>query len=309
MNVQNRSAAISDQQGSELRPPRNGIKRGIYLLPSAITIGNILCGFYAVISSAKGYQLLDRDHPALATQLFDNASRAIGYAVLLDGLDGRLARMTNATSEFGVELDSIADVLSFGIAPAFLAYTWGYGSTAGLERLGWAASFIFLICGALRLARFNVLARAPRFSTPGTTPKLDKRYFVGLPIPAAAGLIAATVHFFPEPLLWATYLPEKNAGWILIFVVGALAALMVSTLRYTSFKNLGAGRNKPIISVALLSLLAAGIWLYSDRVLLTMALIYVLHGPVMKLGNIFNRLRRPTDGSAEETASPTSIEL
>lgn len=309
MNTPVQPPTITDNQNLESGPPRKGIKRGIYLLPSTLTIGNILCGFYAVINSAKGYQLLDRSDPGLAAQLFDNASRAIGYAVLLDGLDGRLARLTNATSEFGVELDSIADVLSFGIAPAFLAYTWGYGSTPGLERLAWATSFIFLICGALRLARFNVLARSPRFSTPGTTPKLDKRYFVGLPIPAAAGLIAATVHFFPEPLQVSRYISEKAAGWILLFVVGSLAVLMVSTLRYTSFKTLGARSNKPIITVALLSLLVAGIWLYSDRVLLAIALIYVIHGPLMKLGNIYNRLRRPSGGTAKDDPSINSIDL
>src|SRR6185436_2162669 len=124
-----------------------------------------------------------------------------------DGLDGRIARMTKATSDFGVELDSIADVLTFGIAPAVLAYTWGYGTTPGLERLGWGVSFFFLICGALRLARFNVMARAPRFAASGVSPKLDKRYFVGLPIPAAAGLLAAVIHFSPRPL--TAYPAEK----------------------------------------------------------------------------------------------------
>ena len=157
----------------EENPPRRGISRGIYIIPSLFTIGNILCGFYAVINSLKGFQA----HHADAGRLFDNAARAIGYAVLLDGLDGRIARMTKTTSEFGVELDSIADVITFGVAPAVMAYTWGYGSTPGLERLGWGISFFFLICGALRLARFNVMARAPRFSVPGNTPKLDKRYF------------------------------------------------------------------------------------------------------------------------------------
>jgi CDP-diacylglycerol--serine O-phosphatidyltransferase len=115
--------------------------------------------------------------------------------------------MTKTTSEFGVELDSIADVITFGIAPAVMAYTWGSGSTPGLERLAWGVSFFFLICGALRLARFNVMARAPRFSVPGNTPKLDKRFFVGLPIPPAAGLLAAVIHFFPQPLL--SYAPEQ----------------------------------------------------------------------------------------------------
>src|SRR5262245_47411018 len=151
-----------DQDEVQVNPQRRGIKRGIYIIPSAFTIGNILCGFYAVINSLKGYQALP--HTEHATQLFDHAAQAIGIAVLLDSLDGNIARMTKTTSEFGVELDSIADVLSFGIAPALLAYTWGYGSTHGLERFAWGVSFFFLICGALRLARFNVMARAPRFA-------------------------------------------------------------------------------------------------------------------------------------------------
>lgn len=301
------SPAYSDLNPSSdaSRPPRRGIRRGIYLLPSMLTIGNILCGFYAVVNSAKGYRLLDNADPAAyqqATHLFDNASRAIGYAVLLDGLDGRIARLTGATSEFGVELDSIADVLSFGIAPALLAYTWGYGSTPGLERLAWAVSFIFLICGALRLARFNVLARSPRFANPGTTPKLDKRFFVGLPIPAAAGFIAAAVHFFPDPQLMRGYFE----GWVLIAIMAALAALMVSTLRYTSFKNIGGKSNKPFITLPLLSMLVAGIWFYSEWVLLIIAFVYVLHGPVLKVISLFNRLRRPAAGAADEDQASTT---
>lgn len=290
----------------ETRPSRRGIRRGIYLLPSTLTIGNIMCGFYAVVNSARGYRLLDQPDPAgylQAAQLFDNAARAIGFAVLLDGLDGRIARMTGATSEFGVELDSIADVLSFGIAPALLAYTWGYGSTPGLERLAWAVSFFFLICGALRLARFNVLARAPRFSTPGATPKLDKRYFVGLPIPAAAGLIAATVHFFPV----LGQVQSEKGSWILLVMVATLSVLMVSTLRYTSFKNMGGRSNKPFITLPLLSLLVAGIWFYSEWVLLALAIIYVLHGPVMKIGSLLGRLRRPLPRSDDDQARNSSL--
>jgi CDP-diacylglycerol--serine O-phosphatidyltransferase len=265
------------------------------------TIGNILCGFYAVINSIKGYQSLGNIEQA--THLFNNAAGAIGFAVLLDGLDGRIARMTKATSEFGVELDSIADVLTFGIAPAVMAYTWGYGSTPGMERLAWGVSFFFLICGALRLARFNVMARAPRFSLPGNTPKLDKRYFVGLPIPAAAGLLAAVIHFTPRPL--SVYPPEKmeTFSWILLVGVALLAILMVSTLRYSSFKNIGPKSNKPFIILPLLSLLVAGIWFYSEWVLLLIAALYVSHGPLMKLWSIMNRFRRPLAESEDAKTS------
>jgi len=289
---------------SQENPPRRGIRRGIYIIPSIFTIGNILCGFYAVINSVKGYHA----PPDQAAQLFDSAARAIGLAVLLDGLDGRIARMTKTTSEFGVELDSIADVITFGIAPAIMAYTWGYGTTPGLERLAWGISFFFLICGALRLARFNVMARAPRFSVPGNTPKLDKRYFVGLPIPPAAGLLAAVIHFVPQPL--SSYGAEQIRiySWVLLVGMALLAVLMVSRIRYTSFKNIGPRSNQPFITLPLLSLLVAGIWFYSHWVLLLIASVYVTHGPLMKVWGLLNRFHRPSSRT-EESANSASIEI
>ena len=277
--------------GKEKNPPRRGIRRGIFIIPSAFTIGNILCGFYAVINSMKGYQLLDQ--PALAAHQFNNAASAIGYAVLLDSLDGRIARMTRTTSEFGVELDSIADVLSFGIAPAILAYSWGYGSTPGMERIAWGVSFFFLICGALRLARFNVMARAPRFAQSGKTPKLDKRYFVGLPIPAAAGMLAAVIHFTPRPIISYYGNDIEVYSYFLMLGMVTLAILMVSTFRYMSFKDVGLKRNKPFIILPLLSLMVAGILFYSHWVLLILAAVYCSHGPLLKAWGLINRFRRP----------------
>jgi len=291
----------------QANPPRHGIRKGVYILPSAFTIGNIFCGFYAVINAVKGYQAFNAsgqlEH---ATHLFDNAARAIGYAFLLDGLDGRIARMTKATSEFGVELDSIADVLTFGIAPAVVAYTWGYGSTPGAERWAWGVSFFFLICGALRLARFNVMARAPRFNIAGSSPKLDKRYFVGLPIPAAALMLASIIHFTPQPV--PTYAAEQTQlyTWGLLGVMAVLAVLMVSTFRYTSFKNIGPKSNKPFLLLPLLSLLIAGMWFYSQPVLLALSSFYVLHGPLMKLWGVLRRVKRPI--TPEESPSSTSAE-
>jgi CDP-diacylglycerol--serine O-phosphatidyltransferase len=293
---------MSDVERSEENPPRRGIRRGIYIIPSIFTIGNILCGFYAVINSIKGYQALPDD----AARLFDNAARAIGYAVLLDGLDGRIARMTKTTSEFGVELDSIADVITFGIAPAVMAYTWGYGSTPGLERLAWGVSFFFLICGALRLARFNVMARAPRFSVPGNTPKLDKRYFVGLPIPPAAGLLAAVIHFLPQPLSSYAFEQLEVYSWALLVGMALLAVLMVSSVRYTSFKNVGLKSNKPLIILPLISLLVAVIWFYSQWALLVIASAYVAHGPLLKVWGLLGRLRPQSSKSEEATSEAPS---
>jgi CDP-diacylglycerol--serine O-phosphatidyltransferase len=289
-----------NQEPNQPNPHRRGLRKGIYLIPSAFTIGNILCGFYAIINAVLAVQM---PGTAKAITLFDHAAIAVGLAVLFDGLDGRIARMTKTTSEFGVELDSIADVVTFGVAPAVLAYTWGYGSTPGLEKLGWAASFFFLICGALRLARFNVMARAPKFTTTGNTPKLDKRYFVGLPIPPSAGLLAAIIHFVPTPLL--SYSPQQRAllSWLLLVVMSALALLMVSTIRYTSFKDLGFQTNKPFIALPLFSLIIAMIWFHSQVTLLLLAVAYVAHGPLLKLWGLAGRFRRPL-AKNEEFSSP-----
>src|SRR5918998_5187337 len=171
---------------------RRGIRKGMYLLPSAFTAANIAMGYYAVMSALRGFQYLSdgaaRNLEGAATQ-FDNAAVAIGWAILFDTLDGRIARMTKTTTEIGVQLDSISDVLTFGIAPAVLTYAWSYGSTfadgSPQHKFGWFWSFMFLICGALRLARFNVQATRPRPLLEGTA-KVDKKNFVGLPIPPAA---------------------------------------------------------------------------------------------------------------------------
>ncbi len=268
---------------------RRDFRKSVYIVPSLFTIGNIFCGFYAVINCLKAYQSFQ--DPGVAFTFFDHAALAIGIAYLLDGLDGRIARLTGATSEFGVELDSIADVISFGIAPAVLAYTWGYGNLAGYEHLAWGISFFFLICGALRLARFNVLARSPRFETPGTTPKLDKRYFVGLPIPAAAGLVAAFVYFKPEQLHGAT---GVTRNWLLLSLVLLLSVLMVSTFRYANFKDLGPRSKQPFLVIPVLAVLTFSIISYSRWMLLLIAIVYVAHGPVLKIWGLLNRARRVT---------------
>ena len=266
---------------------RRDFRKSVYILPSLFTIGNIFCGFYAVINSLKAYQSFQQ--PDIAVIFFDHAALAIGIAYVLDGLDGRIARLTGATSEFGVELDSIADVISFGIAPAVLAYTWGYGNISGYERLAWGISFFFLICGALRLARFNVLARSPRFETPGTSPKLDKRYFVGLPIPAAAGLVASFVYFKPEQLAGTN---GVTRNWILLAVVLLLSILMVSTFRYASFKDMGPRSKQPFLVIPVMAALIFSIISYSRWMLLLISIVYVAHGPVLKIWGLLNRARR-----------------
>src|SRR5262250_1190791 len=219
--------------------PRRRHSKGMYILPSIFTTANVALGFYAMLEVMH----------ATATEYshLDNAAKAIGFAVLFDGLDGRIDRMTGTTSDFGRELDSLADVITFGVAPAMLAWTWGFhlmpevllsgGRWAvKLTQVGAIASFLFLIAGASRLARFNITSN-PQPSNPG---KPEKKYFVGMPIPAGAGVLAAVVHFSKgEPLAydWVAVV------WLLLVV--AVAYLMVSTWRFYSFKDLHFNSRQP----------------------------------------------------------------
>jgi CDP-diacylglycerol--serine O-phosphatidyltransferase len=207
-------------------------------------------------------------------------------------LDGRIARMTKTTTEIGVQLDSLADVLTFGIAPAVLAYAWGYGSAlkegTDLHKLGWFLSFMYLMCGVFRLARFNVQAARPRILAAGT-PKLDKKNFIGLPIPAAAALIVAIIHFAPRPLIqYEPRLATLYSG-LLMALVGCLSALMVSTLRYSSFKSVGTRRRSTRVVILLVASIGMLVWLYSRYVLLILVAGYFLQGIFSRIGAAFRR--------------------
>lgn len=270
---------------------QRGVRKGLYIIPSAFTAANIGMGFYAVMGALRGFQLLEGGTDvelARAAVHFDYAARAIGWAALFDALDGRIARLTKTTTEIGVQLDSLADVLTFGIAPAVLAYTWGYGAVflegSNAHKLGWFLSFMFLICGAFRLARFNVQATRPRVLAEGAA-KVDKKNFVGLPIPVAGCTIAALVHFSPAPL-------SSHAGeWgilcsgLLMGLVALLAFLMVSTVRYSSFKTVGQSRRSTRVAVLLLAAIGMLIWLYSRYVLVGLLGAYILFGLLTRLGS------------------------
>ncbi|MEO6221908.1 MAG: CDP-diacylglycerol--serine O-phosphatidyltransferase [Vicinamibacterales bacterium] len=184
------------------------MRRGMYLLPSLFTIGNLFCGYACIMFAMRG---------DLTT-----AAPFIGIALVLDSLDGRIARLTGTTSAFGIELDSLADVVSFGLAPAVLASAWGLSE---LGRWGWAAGFLYVTAAAIRLARFNI----------NTETHTDKRYFVGMPSPAAASVPAATIFFYPYPLV------GRAQAMAAIAVVLLPAILMVSSIRFRSFKNLNLG--------------------------------------------------------------------
>src|ERR1044072_2884986 len=186
----------------ESNPPRRGVKKGLYLIPSAFTAANIGMGFFSVMESLRGFQLLaGAPNIDAASAHFDNAAIAIGFALLFDMLDGRIARLTKTTTEIGIQLDSIADVVTFGSAPAVLAYVWGYGATlvegTKLHRFAWFLSFMYLICGAFRLARFNVQASRPRILAEGTS-KVDKKSFVGVSVSFFGGVVFAPFFFLPR---------------------------------------------------------------------------------------------------------------
>ncbi len=239
-------------------------RRGIFLIPSLFTVANLLCGYYAVVAALIG-----------GADNFDRGAKAIGFAILFDSLDGRLARLLKANTDFGVQFDSLADVVSFGIAPAVLAYAWGVRSVVILDTqrgqllsdMGWVCCLLFLVCCAWRLARFNVQGMAPGGS----------KYFVGMPTPAAAGVIAALVHGFKQPLHdW-----KWSFGWLLL--AGALGALMTSTIRYYSFKDIPLTRKQPSLTIVLLCLLVGVIWRYSEFALIMMSSTYAAVGVALHL--------------------------
>jgi CDP-diacylglycerol--serine O-phosphatidyltransferase len=267
-------------------------RKGLYILPSLFTTANIAAGYYAILQTVHG-------SPAEFWH-FDNAAKAIGFAVLFDGLDGRIARMTNTTSDFGRELDSLADVITFGVAPALLAWMWGFrqlpvvlASTEIVNKLAQAgaiASFLFLVAGASRLARFNI-AKNPQPSNPG---RPGKKYFVGMPIPAGAGVLAAVVHFSGgDPLVWW----GSAITWACIVVVTGY--LMVSTWRFYSFKDIDFRSRQPFQLIVLFGALFAGIWFFSKPMLFVIALTYMFSGIFWRLQWIVRR--RPSAPSTPYT--------
>ena len=274
------------------RSPERRPRRVAYALPTLFTAGNIFLGYLSILRSFHG-AMLAASGAAGASEHFTIAAEAIGAAVFLDGLDGRIARMTNTTSDFGREMDSLADVISFGIAPAVLAFAWGVqfvdtslaeSIRSHLFRAGYFIAFLFLLCGAARLARFNV-QKNPVPRNPGHP---DRKYFVGLPIPAAAGMVAAVVFAFGgQPLAWW----PLSVAWLALLVL--LGFLMVCTWRYYSFKGINLNKPYTPLLFILLGGLIYGIWNWPQPVLLAVASAYVASGIAIRIGGIVRRrLRR-----------------
>ncbi len=265
--------------------PQRSLRRGTYILPSLFTSFNMALGYYAIWHAFNG--------STARPWHFDNAAKAIGFAILFDGLDGMIARLTHTSSNFGRELDSLADVITFGVAPAFLAWVWGFQTLAlmygnewpsHLLHVGAISSFLFLVAGASRLARFNIQAN-PQPSNPG---RPGRKYFVGMPIPAAAGAIAATVHFgngMPLTSWWLAII------WI-AFVLTA-AFLMVSTWRFYSFKGLDLRSRRSFRLLPVIAGLVAAVWYFSEYVLFILALAYMLSGVLARLIYLIKRHGSP----------------
>lgn len=265
---------INPTPGKRRLRDRPRIRTGLSLVPSLFTIGNMFAGYYSIASTLSGN--------------YDYAAIAIGVGAVLDMLDGRIARMTGTVSEFGMHLDSLADVLTFGVAPSILALNWGVISLGEVRadifqdvyKLGWLVTFGFLIAGTLRLARFNVMALKPGDNA------ASKRHFAGLPIPAAAVVIAAIVHFYKTPIAQA----GPTLLWCLL--IATLSFLMISTIRYPSFKDVDL--KKPLPRTALFggAMVIGLIAFYSEETLLIMATVYMCSGPVSRIVQLVRSRRQ-----------------
>lgn len=249
------------------QPEKPKRSRGIYLLPNLFTTAALFAGFYAIVAAMKGR--------------FEPAAVAIFVAMIMDGLDGRVARLTNTQSEFGVQYDSLADLVSFGLAPALVAYQW---ALSGLGKPGWLAAFIYAACAALRLARFNTQVGI-----------VDKRYFQGLASPAAAAVLAG--------LIWvgAEYgIVGHDIGLLVLAVTILVGLLMVSNIRYHSFKEFDLKEKMPFVATVVIILVFAVIFMQPPEILFGIAVLYAVSGPVLTLIQL--RRRRGERQQAERSA-------
>jgi CDP-diacylglycerol--serine O-phosphatidyltransferase len=240
------------------------MRKGIYILPNSLTMCGMFAGFYAILAGLKGNYV--------------HAAWAIMIAMVFDGLDGWIARLTHSTTKFGIELDSLSDLVAFGVAPAVLLYEW---SIMPFGRIGWAAAFLFVACGALRLARYNVQM--------GST---EKKSFTGMPIPGAASVVAATTIFYNE-MNWSPY--ESPFILILTFV---LSILMVSTLRFHGAKELDFRKRKPFWILVAIALVFAVIVMHPEIALFVFAMIYLIAGIVENTYIYYRKLK--TSAMSEE---------
>ncbi|MEO8215986.1 MAG: CDP-diacylglycerol--serine O-phosphatidyltransferase [Acidobacteriota bacterium] len=241
-------------------------RRGVYVIPTSLTVLNIFFGFMAILLSFRGMQATVLGDNAEAAHLFQRACWSLLVAAVFDTFDGLVARLMNATSEFGKEYDSLADVVTFGAAPAILVYSW---SLHVWGRLGGGIAFLFLVAGSLRLARFNI-----------STAKVDHRYFIGLPIPAGALTIASIINYAPSPVT------DPGFAAVMLVVTAGLAFAMVSTVRYRSQKYANLQKERSFAYVIVLALMLVIFYRWPEEFLFVSAISYVVSGPLLKLWSI-----------------------
>ena len=253
------------------RQTGQSMRRGVYVLPSMLTIANLFCGYGCLVYTFRGEYAV--------------AAPFIGIAIVLDTLDGRIARMTGATTAFGVELDSLADIVSFGVAPSMLVCAWGLSP---FGQLGWAVGFLYLTSATTRLARFNIQSAT-----------LDKRFFVGLPSPASAGLLASTVFMYPRELVTAA---EAIPVLVLVLVP---ALMMITMMRFYSFKTINLGFQRSVGPLIVVAVIIAAIAANPQVTLVVMSYFYLLSGPI---GAVVTRIRRRGGPSNQEMTGEQASE-
>lgn len=255
---------MSEAQHEAAAPEvRRGLRRGVYIVPTALTVLNVFFGFMTILLCLRATRI---DDPVAAGRVFQLGCWALGIAAIFDTFDGLVARLMNATSEFGKEYDSLADVVTFGAAPAVLVYAWALHQWG---RLGAGIAFLFLVAGSLRLARFNVMAA-----------KGDHRYFVGLPIPAGALTLAAIINYAPQPV------QDKRFAAIMLVVTALLAFAMVSTIRYRSQKYATLQKERSLQYIIVIAVLLVILTRWPAEFLFIWFVGYVSSGPLLKLISI-----------------------
>jgi len=237
------------------------MKKGVYLLPTILTLCGMFFGFYSILASLKGNYI--------------NAAWAIMISNIFDGLDGWVARLTHSTTKFGIELDSLSDLVAFGVAPAVMIYKWGL---TPFGRIGWAVAFLFMACGALRLARYNIQMGSA-----------ESKAFTGMPIPGAAAVVATLIIFYHQ--IWETG-PEKN--YLILILTIFLSVLMVSTLRFHGIKELNLGKRKPFSILVAIVIIFTLVVVHPQIALFLFAMIYLIGGIIENI-ILFYRKRKQTD--------------
>ncbi len=281
------------------------VRRGMFVLPSLFTAGSIGLGYYAITQTMEAMSAT-----GAVAQHLDLAAIAICVAIPFDALDGRIARMTHTTSEFGKELDSLADAITFGVAPSLLAWVWGFHSLpetispelrVPMLQVGSFLCFLYLLCGASRLARFNISHETSQSKSHEGSPqnpgRHGRKYFVGMPIPAAAGLIAATVH-----CCYGIPIPNKWLAFLWMAMVGLLGFLMVSTWRFWSGKEINFARTQPFQLLGLLAIALFLMFYFSRGALFLMALVYMFSGIWARAVYSWSRRRRMPRDSEPQVA-------